>query len=60
MAEEGKVKMKKQMREELESYKRDGEAKSDLVHISRQVFPCSDSWVCCCHLSTAVEIFLAM
>lgn len=43
IAEEGKVK-KKQVRDELESYKRDGEAKSDPFHSSREtVFPSSDS-----------------
>lgn len=36
IAEEGKVKKKKQVRDELESYKRDGEPKSDPFHVSRE------------------------
>lgn len=45
---EGKVKMKKQVRDEQESYKRDGEAKSDPFRVSRQkVFPGLDSGYCC-------------
>lgn len=51
VAEEGKVK-KKQVRDELENYKRDGEATSDPSHGSREKgFPCSDSGYYCYYSS---------